>query len=181
MDVAAPGAAGPPREASFRLKRRVALAFAAIVVVACAIAAALVFSRAQTERQAVRDRALNAAIALSFGFDQEVAAGKALLRGLSSSPALRAGDATAFYDQLKATPIPEGSWLILSDLEGQVVNTLRPFGAALPKHRDFPTYPETLNRVRERGWTVSGRMSSLVSPGPASSRSACGSTTSTGS
>jgi signal transduction histidine kinase len=165
MDVAAQRAAGPPREASFRIKRRVALAFAAIVVVACAIAAALVFSRAQTERQAVRDRALNAAIALSFGFDQEVAAGNALLRGLSSSPALRAGDARAFYDQLKGTPIPEGSWLILQDLEGQVVNTLRPFGAALPKHRDFPTYPETLNRVRERGWTVSGRMSSLVKPG----------------
>ena len=109
--------------------------------------------------------ALGTAIALSFGFDQEVAAGNALLKGLSSSPALKSGDVKGFYDQLKATPIPDGSWLILSDLDGQVANTVLPFGAALPRHRDFPTYPEALNRVRERGWTVSGRMASLVKPG----------------
>jgi hypothetical protein len=45
------------------------------------------------------------AIVLSFGFEQEVAAGNALLRGLSSSPALKAGDAKGFYDRLKATTL----------------------------------------------------------------------------
>jgi signal transduction histidine kinase len=139
--------------------------FTAVVLLACIVAAALLLSNALTERKATRDRALSIAVALSFGFDQEVTAGNALLKGLSSSPALKAGDVKAFYDQLMATPIPEGSWLILQDLEGQVVNTLRPFGAALPRHRDFPTYPEALNRVRERGWTVSGRMASLLKPG----------------
>jgi two-component system, NarL family, sensor kinase len=147
------------------LWRRVVLTFMGMVVVACVVAAALLLSTARKEQQAIRDHALSKAVALSFGFDQEVAAGNALLRGLSSSPALRAGDAKAFYDQLKATPIPDGSWLILQDLDGQVASTLRPFGATLPRHRDFPTYPDALNRVRERGWTVSGRIASLVKPG----------------
>jgi signal transduction histidine kinase len=148
-----------------RLRGRVALIFAAIIVVTCVVAAALLLSNARHERQIVREHTLGNATALSFAFDQEVAAGNALLKGLSSSPALKSGDTRGFYDQLKATPIPDGSWLILQDLDGQVVNTLRPFGAALPRHRDFPTYPEALNRVRERGWTVSGRMASLAKPG----------------
>lgn len=148
-----------------RLRRRVALTFTAVILVTCVVAAALLLSNAQHERQRIRERVLETVIALSFGFDQEVAAGNSLLKGLSSSPALKSGDAKGFYDQLKATPIPDGSWLILQDLEGQVANTLRPFGAALPRHRDFPTYPEAINRVRERGWTVSGRMASLAKPG----------------
>ena len=147
------------------LRRRVALTFAAVILVTCVGAAALLLANARNERQGIREHALGTAIALSFGFDQEVAAGNALLKGLSSSPALKSGDVRGFYDQLKATPIPDGSWLILSDLDGQLANTVLPFGAALPRHRDFPTYPEALNRVRERGWTVSGRMASLVKPG----------------
>ena len=163
-DMAAREIALPPREFPPRLRRRVALTFMAVVLAACVVAAALLFSHALNDRQAIRDRALSTAVALSFGFDQEVAAVNALLKGLSTSPALRSGDMKAFYDQLKATPIPEGSWLILQDLEGQVVNTLRPFGAPLPRHADFPTYPEALDRIRQRRWTVSGRMIEPVSP-----------------
>jgi signal transduction histidine kinase len=147
------------------IRKRVAITFTGIVLAACTLAAVLLLSDARKQRQAIQERALSTAVALSFGFDQEVAAGKALLKGLSSSPALRAGDTKAFYDQLKATSIPDGSWLILNDLDGQVVNTLRPFGATLPRHRDFPTYPDVLNRVRDRGWNVSGRIPSLLKPG----------------
>src|SRR5687767_15203011 len=86
-----------------------------------------------------------------------------LLKGLSTSPALRTGDLKTFYDQLIATPVPEGSWLILHDLEGQVLNTLRPWGTALPRHSDFRTSP--IERLRERGWTVSVRVTSLLRPG----------------
>jgi two-component system, NarL family, sensor kinase len=164
-DVAGQRVAVAYRGYPLPLRRRVALTFTAVVLAACVVAAALLLSSARNERQAIRDHALSTAVALSFGFDQEVAAGNALLRGLSSSPALRSGDVKGFYDQLKATPIPDGAWLILQDLEGQVVNTLQPFGARLPRHRDFPTYPDALNRVRERGWTVSGRVASLVKPG----------------
>src|SRR3954454_17303134 len=126
-DTAAQRQAAPPR-----LKPRFAITFTAVVLVACAVAAALLFAHAQTEQPKGGGRALSMAVALSFGFDQEVAAGNALLKGLSSSPALKTGDVKAFYDQLKATPISQGSWLILQDMEGQVLNTLRPFGAGLP-------------------------------------------------
>jgi two-component system, NarL family, sensor kinase len=141
-----------------RLRRQIALIFMATIVAACVVAAALLLSRAAEERHAIEHRALEAAKALSFGFDQEVAAVNYLLKGLSKSPALLSGDVKAFYDQLKATPVPEGSWLVLSDLERQVANTLRPFGAPLPRHVDFPNYREALERIRDRRWAVSGRM-----------------------
>ena len=72
-----------------RLRRRLALTFAAVILATCAIAAVLLFSNAQHEREVIRERALATATALSFRFDQEVAAGNALLKGLSSSPALK--------------------------------------------------------------------------------------------
>ncbi|WP_262271701.1 sensor histidine kinase [Microvirga yunnanensis] len=141
-----------------RLRRRIALTFMVVTVAACLVAAALLLSRAAEERHAIEHRALEAAKALSFGFDQEVAAVNYLLKGLSKSPALLSGDTKAFYDQLKITPVPEGSWLVLNDLERQVANTLRPFGSPLPRHVDFPNYQEQLDRIRERRWSVSGRM-----------------------
>lgn len=141
-----------------RLRQRIGLTFMVITVAACVVAAALLLSRAAEERRAIEQRALEAAKALSFGFDQEVAAVNYLLKGLSKSPALLSGDVKAFYDQLKATPVPEGSWLILNDLERQVANTLRPFGAPLLRHVDVPNSQEQLERIRDRRWAVSGRM-----------------------
>ena len=141
-----------------RLRGRVALSFMVITVAACVVAAALLLSRAAEERHAIEHRAQEAAKALSFGFDQEVAAVNYLLKGLSKSPVLLSGDTKAFYDQLKATPVPEGSWLVLNDLERQLANTLRPFGSPLPRHVDFPNHQEQLDRIRDRRWSVSGRM-----------------------
>lgn len=148
-----------------RLRRRVALVFMAVVLAACLVAAALLVSRATGERDAIEHHASHAAQALSFGFDQEVAAVNYLLKGLSQSPAVLSGDAKAAYDQFKATPVPEGSWLNLNDLERQLVNTLRPFGAPLPRHSDFANYQEQVDRIRDRRWTVSGRMLGLVKGG----------------
>lgn len=144
---------------------RVALTFAAVILATCIVTGALMLTNARNERQALQERATNTAVALSFGFDQEVATGNALLRGLSSSPVLKSGTAKNFYDQLKATTVPDGSWLILQDLGGQVANTLRPFGVPLPRHRDFPNYQEQIDRIRERGWAVSGRLASALKPG----------------
>jgi signal transduction histidine kinase len=140
-----------------------ALTFTAVVLVACVVAATLLLSRALNERQAIRDRALSTAVALSFGFDQEVTGVNYLLKGLSKSPALLSGDMKGFYDQLKATPVPEGSGVALQDLEGQVLNTFRPFGdPTLPKHTAFPNYQEQIARIRDRGWSVSGRQFGVV-------------------
>jgi signal transduction histidine kinase len=152
----------PPRVVR-GLKGRIALIFTLMVLTACVGAAALLLAHAANERQAIRDRSLSIAVALSFGFDQEVAAVHSLLIGLSKSPALLSGDAKGFYDQLKATPVPEGSGFVLQDLEGQVANTLRPFGdPTLPKHTAFPNYQEQIARIRERGWAVSGRLFGIV-------------------
>lgn len=148
-----------------RVRRAIALTLATVTLIACTVAAALLLSRAVEDGRAISNHALDAAKVLSLAFDQEVAGVNYLLKGLSSSPALKSGDVKGFYDQLKATPLPDGAWLILQDLDGQVVNTLQPFGATLPRHRDFPSYPEALNRVRERGWIVSGRMESRVKAG----------------
>jgi hypothetical protein len=141
----------------------VALTFMAVVLAACLVAATLLLSQALNERQAIRDRALSTAVALSFGFDQEVAAVNYLLRGLATSPALLSGDIKGFYDQLKATHVPEGSGLALQDLEGQVINTFRPYGdPTLPKHTAFPNYQEQIARIRDRRWSVSGRQFGVV-------------------
>jgi signal transduction histidine kinase len=162
-DVAKQGIAVPARGFPPGLRGRVALTFTAVVLVACLVAAALLLSHALNERQAIRDRALSTAVALSFGFDQEVTGVNYLLKGLSKSPALLSGDIKGFYDQLKATPVPEGSGVALQDLEGQVINTFRPFGdPTLPKHTAFPNYEEQIARIRERGWSVSGRQFGVV-------------------
>jgi len=165
MDGTTPLSARSSQGSLPRLRGRVALIFMAIVLAACLVAAALLVSRAKGERDAIGHQARHAAQALSFGFDQEVAAVNYLLKGLSKSPAVLSGDAKVVHDQFKATPVPEGSWLILNDLERQVANTLRPFGAPLPRHTDFANYQEQLDRIRDRRWTVSGRMSALLNGG----------------
>ncbi|RDI57221.1 ATP-binding protein [Microvirga subterranea] len=165
MDGTTPLPARSSQGAIPRLRRRVAIIFMATILAACLVAAALLVSRARGERDAIEHQARHAAQALSFGFDQEVAAVNFLLKGLSKSPAVLSGDAKAVYDQFKATPLPEGSWLNLSDLERQLVNTLRPFGAPLPRHSDFANYQEQIDRIRDRRWTVSGRMLGLVKGG----------------
>src|SRR4051812_7673336 len=92
-----------------RLNKRVVLAFVIVALVAFVVAAALLLLNAYAERQLNRERAFRTARALSFGFDQEVAAVNYLLKGLSTSPALLSGDFQAFHAQMRATAIPDGS------------------------------------------------------------------------
>ena len=153
----------PAQDLTPRLRSRVVTTFLVLILAACLTATLLLLSRAVEERRSIRDRALSTAVALSYAFDQEVAAVNYLLKGLSKSPAFQSGDFKGFYDQIKATPIPEGTWLVLQDLGGQVFNTQRPFGdPGLPKHSETPNSGDLLKRVRERGWTVSGRLYGLV-------------------
>jgi two-component system, NarL family, sensor kinase len=81
----------PPR---FRVK--IALSFVAVVALACVVAAALLLWRAAEEHADLRQQSLSDAVALSNALDQEVAAMNYLLKGLSTSPALRAGDNKSF-------------------------------------------------------------------------------------
>lgn len=162
-DLVAHDLEAAPQGLTHRLRRSVAVTFAVMVVAACAILVTILFSRAASERQAILYNASSAASALSLALDQEVAAVQYLLKGLSTSPALRSGDTKAFYEQLKATPVPDGSWLILNDLERQLINTLLPYGdPSLPAHTAFPTSQEAIARIRDRGWSVSGRRFGVV-------------------
>jgi two-component system, NarL family, sensor kinase len=165
LDINSQHAIPQPQGFPRYLSARVALTFLAVVLMVFLFVATLLFFRAGEEREKISNEAQAAAVTIASAFDQEVAAVNYLLKGLSKSPALRTGDMKAFYDQLKETPVPDGAWLVLNDLEGQLLNTLRPFGTAnLPKLSDFPNRDEALSRIRDRGWTVSGRMQGIVSP-----------------
>lgn len=113
------------------------------LAVACAfgglaVAGWLALRGAGTEQRAIEASALAAARASMRAADREVAAAIARLQALATSPALRTGDLRASYDQLVATPIPDGTWLMLTDNERQLLNTLRPYGfAPLPLITDF--------------------------------------------
>src|SRR5690242_7584745 len=109
------GLLGPEvfRRPKMHVRQRVAITFAVMVILGCLLAGTLLLINAQAERRALRLQASAAATALSFDFDQEVAAGNALLKGLSSSPSVRQWDPKALHDQLSVTSIPAGSWLIV--------------------------------------------------------------------
>ena len=71
-----------------RLRRRVALTFMAVILAAASSPRRCCSRAPRMSGSAIESDALGTAIALSFGFDQEVAAGNYLLKGLSTSPAL---------------------------------------------------------------------------------------------
>ena len=138
--------------------RIVALAFFTCASVLI-FAGALSYTHYLDERRMREDRFVEAAVALADAIDQEVNVGASLLKGLSASPALRSGDLQGFHKQLVETPVPDGSWLALKDAQGQVLNTLRPYGSRLPANRDFPDYEERLREeVDMRGVSVTNRL-----------------------
>lgn len=145
-------------EASRRIRMGFVWTYLAVVISTCLLVGAFLVARAGAERDAIEHRALHEAAALSTAFDQEVASVNHLLKGLAKSPALLAGDLKELHDQFRATTVPEGSWLLFQDLERQLVNSALPFGTQLPRHTVFPDHQARLDRIRVRGWTVSGRI-----------------------
>jgi hypothetical protein len=97
-------------------------------------------------------------------FDREALAATSLLAGLASSPALRARDLPGTYEQLTRTAIPNGAWIVVWDLQTQLINTARPFGTPLPKLADFPDHRASLARLERERISVSNRVRSQVEP-----------------
>lgn len=115
-----------------------------------ALAAGLSLHRAAHEQTAIETAALAAARATSQAAEREIGASVARLQALSTSMALRAGDFQAFYDQLIATPKPDGTWFLLWNTDRQILNTLRPFGTPMPRVSDFgPGTHATMQRAFE--------------------------------
>ena len=84
--------------------------------------------------------------------DRDLASAQATASALVVSPYLRSGELARFYEQSKATLNPKiATNIVLSDASGrQLLDTLRPYGAALPQHGN----PDLLRRVFASGQPV---------------------------
>ncbi|MBF9198277.1 PAS domain-containing sensor histidine kinase [Microvirga terrestris] len=155
-----------PRWAGMSLRWRVVVPLAFLTIFAFLAGAALLYQEATEDRHAIAHRAQAEAVAGSAAFDREVDAAGFLLQGLSRSPVLKSGDLRAFYDQLVETPHPEGSWFVLWDMNGQILNTIRPFGTRLPTRAEMEPTDEGYERIRTRGLSISNRVMGPVAKVP---------------
>jgi PAS domain S-box-containing protein len=96
---------------------------------------AVTFAWIARSSQVTRDQThLEAARALAVAVDGEVRAWKATLNSLATSTALGRRDFAAFYEEARAVGAAHDGWVVLTDRsQQQRVNTLRPYGEALPK------------------------------------------------
>ncbi|TPQ34581.1 hypothetical protein C2U70_16805 [Bradyrhizobium guangdongense] len=90
--------------------------------------------------------------ALIQAVDAELHGVQSALQALATSPHLAAGDLAGFYRQSReALSVLTGSNVVLSDPAAQqVLNTLRPFGTALPRHGQ----PDVVRRILDTGEPV---------------------------
>lgn len=107
------------------------------VLVPSFIAAALAVSYVYREEQKSQVQSVSEATrAFALMVDNELQARTAVLHTLAASPSLRQGDLGAFYDHARSMAPASDTVIVLADLEGkQLVNTRKPFGAALPTRR----------------------------------------------
>ncbi|WP_158603110.1 histidine kinase [Pseudomonas sp. AOB-7] len=103
---------------------------------------------------------------LSSLLDREVATSRALLQGLSSSPALASGDIRAFHAQMLRTPHPAGMALVLADRERQLANVLAPYGTPLPELSAYKPQPGFFELLEKQGVHVSSRVEGRLQPSP---------------
>jgi PAS domain S-box-containing protein len=117
------------------------------------VAATILLHRAGHERQVMERQALALARSTAFAAEREVAATFARLEGLSAAPALRSGNMPALHVQLARTPAPPGSWFVVADASGQVLNTLLADGnPRLPQNQgDRPAGMTTARVILEKG------------------------------
>ncbi|MES2071752.1 MAG: ATP-binding protein [Pseudomonadota bacterium] len=120
------------------------------VVVFSAVALNLLL---EAERNAALKNLREAARAMALMVDAELGNADAALRVLATSRALAGGDMRGFYEQAKSADRGAGAWTLLFDQSGrQVINTLLPFGSALPTSADLvqaQTSGQGLKDVRE--------------------------------
>ncbi|WP_448205622.1 ATP-binding protein [Azospirillum sp. sgz302134] len=132
-------------------RRLVLFAFWLLIpaVLACGAAVFLDYAR---ERQRAEENFLRTVQALAGSMDRELNTIVRRLEVLAASPHLAGGEQEAFWQHARAAVREDGMWVVLTrpDLR-QVVNTLRPFGEALPD-MDAGTEPGlSVRRVFETG------------------------------
>ncbi len=115
--------------------QRLLIRLVAACVIPAAVAAVLLIGYSYDRQRAIiEQRTLEVARALVQAVDRELARNQAALLVLATSPYLASGDLAAFQRQAQdAIRDLPGDSFVLSDASGQqLVNTLRPFGEALP-------------------------------------------------
>lgn len=119
-----------------RIRTRLLILILAILVpsfIAAALAVSYVYREEQKSQvQSVRE----ATRAFALMLDNELQARAAILRTLAAAPSLRDGDLHEFYEHARGVAPHSETVIILADPDGrQLLNTRRPFGAALPQRR----------------------------------------------
>lgn len=77
--------------------------------------------------------------ALSGAVDRQAAVGVSVAETLATDQALINGDWAAFHERARRVTQQRSGWVVVADAEGQqVLNTLRPYGAPLPRIRRPP-------------------------------------------
>ncbi|MEP7056442.1 MAG: response regulator [Caldimonas sp.] len=142
---------------------RLRLILLALAVLLPGLVAALwVIDRAyESERVSLQRGLRETTRALSMVIDRELGKRETVARMLADSPYLdnapdlSEGDLRNFYEQSRRATEGMGGWIVLSTPQGQVLNTLRPFGEALPKRPDgtaarfpFVTVPQLSGLAR---------------------------------
>ena len=107
------------------------------------VAALWVITRTYDSERAALERGLRETTrALSLVVEKELGKRETVARLLADSPYLDAApnvseaDLHRFYEQATRATEGLGGWVVLSTPTGQVVNTLRPYGEALPKRSE---------------------------------------------
>lgn len=151
--AAVPGPAG--RRGATRPIRWHLLVFAALVLlpqIALGLCVGWWYSAAEHRR--MEASAVAAAATLGDQLDHELAAMKAALQALATSPNARTEDFRALREQALQLPTARGAMVAIRDRDrNQVMNTLVPPGQALPRNLD-PVLGAADRRVFETGGTT---------------------------
>ncbi len=117
-----------------------------------AMAVFLIMQGYLAQRADLEQGAVATARALMQAVDRELAGVQALLAILAAAPELQAGDLAGFHARIAPLlPAVTFSNLVLADPDGrQLLNTLRPFGSALPGHAN----PDLVRAASEGGRAV---------------------------
>lgn len=136
------------------IKPKIGLSLWLVLLVVIAVVPLLLFAGAtlfqiSKDSQIARDQGqADTARALALAVDGEVRSWKAVLTALAGSRTLRDGRLADFYEEAIEVAAPHGGWIVLTVSSGQqLINTLRPYGAPLPK----TSSPETINAIFATG------------------------------
>ena len=140
------------------------------ILPAVLVAGFLIVGSYQRERASMERDMIATARALMQAVDADLEGVQSTIKVLAASHSLAVGDLHAFYDEAqRLLPTEVGSNIVVHDPTGQqLVNTIRPFGAKLPRETDM--------RMIDRALATGKPVVSDLFRGPATGRMVLGTT-----